>query len=209
MKNNNTILFLCCVAVGLSGWPFCAAAQNTPLNEIEQLKNSDTDHDGLNDYEEIYIYHSSYLVADTDNDGYSDGDEVKQAYDPNAPGSQTLPKRIVVSLKAQNLQYFLGGYKVGEFKISSGLKRTPTPPGEYEILKKLPFVTYKGSDYFYPNTKWNLMFKKQRPGNLYIHGAYWHNSFGTPRSHGCINVSYKNVEVLYSWADVGTKVVVE
>ena len=118
-------------------------------------------------------------------------------------------KAIYVSLKNQDLKYFEGTQMVGEFKISSGLPKTPTPPGTYEILKKLPKVTYKGVGYYFPNTKWNLLFKQQKVGNLYIHGAYWHNKFGQPMSHGCINVAYADVEKLYAWADLGTKVQIE
>jgi lipoprotein-anchoring transpeptidase ErfK/SrfK len=72
----------------------------------------------------------------------------------------------------------------------------------------LPKVLYKGKGYYYPNTKWNLFFLQGSEGGYYIHGAYWHNQFGTPVSHGCINVSYKNMEGLYNWADLGTKVVI-
>ncbi|PIY62567.1 hypothetical protein COY93_02865 [Candidatus Uhrbacteria bacterium CG_4_10_14_0_8_um_filter_58_22] len=44
----------------------------------------------------------------------------------------------------------------------------------------------------------------------YIHGAYWHNLFGKARvSHGCVNVGYADMERLYWWAQVGTRVVVE
>jgi lipoprotein-anchoring transpeptidase ErfK/SrfK len=41
-----------------------------------------------------------------------------------------------------------------------------------------------------------------------IHGAYWHNNFGTPVSHGCTNVAVNHAEWLFDWADVGTPVVV-
>ncbi|MFH0951427.1 MAG: L,D-transpeptidase, partial [bacterium] len=43
----------------------------------------------------------------------------------------------------------------------------------------------------------------------YIHGAYWHNNFGQPMSHGCVNVAYDNMEDLYWYAQIGTKVIVE
>ncbi|MEI8104198.1 MAG: L,D-transpeptidase [Candidatus Moraniibacteriota bacterium] len=126
----------------------------------------------------------------------------------------TLPppdttKYIVISLKNQDLRYFEGTKLIGEFKISSGLRVTPTPPGDYTILAKKPFVDYKGVNYNFPHTKWNLMFKANVPLNYYIHGAYWHNNFGHPMSHGCINVSYANIEPLYNWADVGTKVSIQ
>ncbi|MGA9378208.1 MAG: L,D-transpeptidase, partial [Phormidium sp.] len=41
-----------------------------------------------------------------------------------------------------------------------------------------------------------------------IHGAYWHNRFGTPVSHGCINVAPNHAAWLFNWANVGTPVVV-
>jgi len=176
----------------------------------EQLKTMDSDSDGLSDYDEIYIYHTDPHNPDTDGDGYSDGnDEVRHGYDPNKNGNDKVEKTINVDLKTQTLTYFFGPYKVGEFLISSGVKSLPTPTGIYEILKKLPFVHYKGLGYDYPNTKWNLLFKQQKAGNLYIHGAYWHHNFGHPMSHGCINVSYSNMETLYNWADVGTKVTIQ
>ena len=118
-------------------------------------------------------------------------------------------KQIIVSLADQDLKYFEGTTLVGEFKISSGLKNTPTPPGSYTVLVKKPVVDYKGANYDFKNTKWNLLFKKNTPLNYYIHGAYWHHNFGKPASHGCINVAYDNMEGLYNWADVGTKITIQ
>ncbi|MDP3985970.1 MAG: L,D-transpeptidase, partial [Candidatus Veblenbacteria bacterium] len=44
--------------------------------------------------------------------------------------------------------------------------------------------------------------------SYYIHGAWWHNNFGKPQSHGCVNVAYEHMERLYTWAQVGTKVII-
>jgi lipoprotein-anchoring transpeptidase ErfK/SrfK len=168
----------------------------------------DFDNDGLTDNEENLIYRTNPDVPDTDGDGFSDGEEVKYLYDPNAKVGDKLEKTIVVDLEIQNLSYALGHYIVDSFPISSGT-RNRTPRGDFSILVKKPVVTYKGVGYFYPNTRWNMMFKKQTGGSLYIHGAWWHNNFGQPMSHGCINVAYKDIERLYNWADLGTKVVVK
>lgn len=131
----------------------------------------------------------------------------EQAPEPAEPSDNG--KLILVDLATQTLSYFDSTTLVGSFKISSGTHNS-TPTGEYSIVKKLPAVHYKGANYDYPNTKWNLLFKPGKPGyNLYIHGAYWHNNFGHPMSHGCVNVSYANMEVLYNWADVGTRVVIQ
>lgn len=45
-------------------------------------------------------------------------------------------------------------------------------------------------------------------GGYAIHGAYWHHNFGTPVSHGCINVAVDHAEWLYNWASIGTSVVI-
>jgi hypothetical protein len=118
-------------------------------------------------------------------------------------------KKIIVGLDSQTLTYFEGERIIGEIKISSGLKRTPTPLGEFEVLVKRPVVHYAGPNFNYPNTKWNLMFKRKEGGNYYIHGAYWHSKFGQPMSGGCVNVSYADMEPLYNWAEVGTKVTIK
>ena len=39
-----------------------------------------------------------------------------------------------------------------------------------------------------------------------IHGAYWHNAFGRPASHGCVNVPVPFSQWIYDWAGVGTRV---
>jgi hypothetical protein len=55
---------------------------------IEALKSKDTDGDGLSDYDEIYIYHTSPYIKDSDSDGIPDGVEVKNGTDPNCPQGQ-------------------------------------------------------------------------------------------------------------------------
>ncbi len=52
---------------------------------IKQLMDTDTDGDGLSDYQEMYVYGTSIYLTDTDSDGYSDKDEVDKGYDPNCP----------------------------------------------------------------------------------------------------------------------------
>ncbi len=170
---------------------------------------NDLDQDGLLDYEEVSIYITSPQHSDTDGDGYADGDEIKNNYDPNKAFDDKLEKIITVNLNDQILSYSLGPYEIKNFKISSGKRYFTTPKGEFNVLNKKPIVNYRGTDYSYPNTKWNMMFKQGSWGNYYIHGAYWHNNFGTPVSHGCVNVSYEYMESLYNWAEVGTKILIK
>ncbi|MBI2268559.1 MAG: L,D-transpeptidase [Candidatus Blackburnbacteria bacterium] len=38
-----------------------------------------------------------------------------------------------------------------------------------------------------------------------LHGAYWHNNFGHPMSHGCVNMRIVDAQKLYNWIDPPTK----
>lgn len=118
-------------------------------------------------------------------------------------------KYIEVELKNQRFYAWNNGYLARTFLISSGARNFPTPIGEYSILTKPLVVNYTRiygpndpRNYSFPNTKYNLMFKP----SYYIHTAYWHNDFGHPRSHGCVNAHFDNAEWIYYWADLGTPV---
>ena len=198
--------------------------------------NPDTDGDGYNDYTEIYNGYSprqaepvklssldsdndgapdsweirlglDLLNPDTDSDGYNDGLEIASDYDPKVAEAKKLAKEIKVDLKTQTLAYYFNNIELENFLISSGVKAMPTPTGEFSVLDKVPSKNYGGTgfNFTYPNTKWNLHFTTGT-WRYYIHGAYWHNKFGRPMSHGCINVPYPQMERLYGFASVGTKV---
>jgi len=175
--------------------------------EAKKLIEVDSDKDYLNDAWELALG-TGLMDPDSDGDLYLDGTEVAASFDPLSPEAKQLEKLIKVDLATQNLAYYFDGKLFGSFPISSGVASMPTPEGEFTILDKVPVKHYGGADFDYPNTKWNLHFttKKYR---YYIHGAYWHNNFGQPMSHGCVNVAYENMEQLYWWAQIGTKVVIE
>jgi len=194
----NPRLLFALAAFGILSMPAAADARS-PL---------DADGDGLALMQEV-LFSTDPWSIDTDGDGFSDGEEVAHGYDPSIPGSARLPKRIVVDISEQRLWYSYGELgEQGSFLISSGRQGYWTPRGTFTVRRKLPVARYSGymagRYYDYPNTRWNLEFLPK----YYIHGAYWHNSFGTPRSKGCVNVSYKNMESLYAWADVGTTVII-
>jgi hypothetical protein len=60
------------------------SAQNS-LTDEEKIKNQDTDGDGLSDWNELNIYHTSPYLSDSDSDGISDSAEIKNNTDPNCP----------------------------------------------------------------------------------------------------------------------------
>lgn len=179
--------------------PFVVEARHARFD-----RPGDADYDGLTAEEEA-TYRTDPLNPDTDADGYKDGDEVAHGYDPLVAGEARLPKRIDVDLSDQRLTYSYGEFgEQGSFLISSGVKRMPTPRGAFVAQKKKPVVHYKGPGYDYPGAKWNLQFKPK----YYIHGAYWHNNFGRPMSHGCVNAPYAEMEKLYNFANEGTIIVI-
>jgi lipoprotein-anchoring transpeptidase ErfK/SrfK len=41
-----------------------------------------------------------------------------------------------------------------------------------------------------------------------IHGTYWHENFGVPMSHGCINLPMDVADWMYAWAPLGMAVLI-
>lgn len=110
-------------------------------------------------------------------------------------------KRIEIHLDSQTLVAYEGDHPVFSAKISTGVSRTPTPKRVFQIQYKLPAsrMTGPGYDLWSP---WTMYFH----GDYAIHGTWWHNQFGTPRSRGCVNLAVEDARWLYSWASLGTRV---
>lgn len=176
---------------------------------VEPLKLGaiDTDKDSLPDSWEIRLG-SNLMSADSDGDGFGDYQEVFGGYSPTSTEQTLIEKSIEVDLEKQLLKYFFAGIELESFPISSGLAHTPTPKGDFPVIQKFPVHVYAGADYYFPNTKWNLHFATGHLGRFFIHGAYWHNNFGQPMSHGCVNVHYDNMARLYDFADTNTKITI-
>lgn len=122
-------------------------------------------------------------------------------------------KKIVIKLKEQKLYAYDGEKIFMDTYISSGLDDLPTPIGTFNIFSKTPSRYMQGpipgvsdDEYDMPGVPWTMYFTHSGAA---IHGAYWHENFGEQWSHGCINLNPLEAERLYTWADAGTKVVVE
>jgi lipoprotein-anchoring transpeptidase ErfK/SrfK len=119
------------------------------------------------------------------------------------------PKAIVVSISHQTLWAYKGREVVLSSYVSTGRAGFDTPLGSFAVVDKLPSQTMEGvigGEYYnVPDVPWVLYFTNS--GHA-LHGTYWHNNFGTPMSHGCINLPLDVAAWLYDWAPVGTPVLV-
>jgi lipoprotein-anchoring transpeptidase ErfK/SrfK len=111
-------------------------------------------------------------------------------------------KWIQLDLSDQALTAYEGETSVFTALVSTGVSWYPTPLGEYEIYRKVRSQVMSGPDYYLPNVEFVSYFHK----GYAIHGAYWHNNFGQPMSHGCVNMTNTDASWIYDWAPIGTPV---
>jgi hypothetical protein len=121
---------------------------------------------------------------------------------PEVPDEE---KHIVVDLSTQLVTAFEGEKLVFSERCASGVKGTDTPKGEFRTYHKGPSVhmTNEGdaleneSVYSLPGVPWCSFFTGA--GNAF-HGTYWHNDYGLPRSHGCVNLPSESAKFIYRWS---------
>ena len=129
--------------------------------------------------------------------------DAEQAFGVDAPVDGK--RRIVIDLSEQMLTAYQGDVVVLESIVSTGKAATPTRVGEYATYLKYDSQTMSGDDYELPGVPWVMYYDDEYA----IHGAYWHANFGTPTSHGCTNMTITESKALYTWAPLGTKVIVQ
>lgn len=124
-------------------------------------------------------------------------------------GASTIDtqKHIYVDLTNQTLYAYDGKTLFMKTFISSG-KWGPTPTGNFKIWIKLRATRMTGGTgqdfYDLPNVPYVMYFYNDqipKSDGFALHGAYWHNNFGNPMSHGCINLRIEDAHKLYDWAD--------
>jgi len=125
---------------------------------------------------------------------------------PSAPKPSVASKGdthwIDVDLTNQHVYAYEGETLVNSFLVSTGTWLTPTVTGQYKIYVKYLSANMHGPGYFLPDVPYVMYFHK----GYGLHGTYWHNNFGTPMSHGCINLATGDAGWLYNWSSVGTVV---
>ena len=113
---------------------------------------------------------------------------------------------IDVNLTTQTLVAYEGETPVLYSTISSGLWQFPTITGQFRTWMKYDTQNMTGYHLGYNYSLDNVPHVMYFFEDYAIHGAYWHNNFGTPMSHGCVNLRTDNAEWVYNMANIGTMV---
>ena len=123
---------------------------------------------------------------------------------PPPPAENANGKRFLIVLSQQRLYAYEGDQMVRTTLISSGVAAYPTVLGTFHIYARYVSTEMIGPGYDLPNVPYTQYFYQ----GYGLHGTYWHHNFGTPMSHGCINMPTPEAEWAFSWATYGTPVIV-
>jgi lipoprotein-anchoring transpeptidase ErfK/SrfK len=118
------------------------------------------------------------------------------------PGVGKNDRWIDVNLTTQQVFAYEGEELIRSFTVSTGTWQYPTVTGTYKIYVKYKFADMSGPGYYLPDVP-NVMYFYRGYG---LHGTYWHNNFGTPMSHGCVNLTIEDSSWMFDFASVGTVV---
>jgi lipoprotein-anchoring transpeptidase ErfK/SrfK len=121
-------------------------------------------------------------------------------------GIEAGEKWIDVNLTSQTLVAYEGIRPVYQSLVSTGTNRYPTVTGQFRIWLRFASQDMNGYrlgyDYFLQDVPYVQYFFE----DYALHGTFWHNNFGTPMSHGCVNLPTPAAEWLFHWASNGTLV---
>jgi lipoprotein-anchoring transpeptidase ErfK/SrfK len=120
-------------------------------------------------------------------------------------------KRVIVDVTHQTMACYEGNTEVYFCRVSTGSKRDAegnevdewsTPLGGHPIWRKVVSLHMvggtTGGGYDLPGSGWTTLFV----GNgVAIHSTFWHNDFGAPRSHGCVNARPEDAKFVFRWVE--------
>jgi hypothetical protein len=124
--------------------------------------------------------------------------------DEIAPLSPQVPeneKHIEIYLDRQLLLAYEWDVLVYAARVATGRKNYESPIGWFHTFHKRPtYHMFGGADEFsifdLPGVPWDTYITDN---GVALHGTYWHNDFGTPHSHGCINMAIQDAKWIFRW----------
>ena len=129
----------------------------------------------------------------------------KSEISPLSPDIAPSEKRIAVRLRDQLAIAFEKDKPVFMARVASGAEfsngRFLTPVGRHKTFHKRPSRHMAAGDlasngYDLPGVPWICYINEK---GVAFHGTYWHNDYGRPRSHGCINLTPAAAKWIYRW----------
>lgn len=120
-------------------------------------------------------------------------------------------KRIEVNVNSQSLSCYEGDTEVYYCRVSTGAKfdlngnlvdKWETPVGSHHVTRKYISLQMSGgttgAGYDLPGIGWSSIFAT---GGVAIHSTFWHNNFGDPVSHGCVNCKPDDAKWIFRWSN--------
>lgn len=121
------------------------------------------------------------------------------SYKPRPAAIAADERWVGVNLAQQALVAYEGDRPVYATMVATGLAGTPTVQGIFRTWRRLPSGKMSGPGYYLEEVTWTCYFYS----GYALHTAYWHDSFGRPRSHGCVNLSPYDAWWIYQWSAAG------
>ena len=114
-------------------------------------------------------------------------------------------REVVVDLSTQMTYAYENGVLMYSALVSTGLPATPTVQGDFAVYLEYESQTMSGPGYYLPGVESVAYFYQ----GYALHGTYWHNNFGHPMSHGCVNMTNTDAKWFYDFVSIGTPVHVQ
>ncbi len=115
------------------------------------------------------------------------------------PPADFAGRWIDIDLSDQSATLYEGDQVINSFIVSTGTWQTPTVIGQYHIYVKYRYADMAGPGYYLPDVPYVMYFYK----GYGLHGTYWHNNFGVPMSHGCVNFRTEDAGWIFDFLSVG------
>jgi lipoprotein-anchoring transpeptidase ErfK/SrfK len=132
------------------------------------------------------------------------------AEDINPINPDVADKKIVVDLTHQTLSCFEGSREVMFTRVSTGardlqgnfVENWATPVSDYHVINRKYVSLHmaggtSASGYEEFSVCWTNIFATN---GVALHSTYWHNNFGEPMSHGCVNLLPDDAKFIFRWS---------
>jgi uncharacterized protein YgiM (DUF1202 family) len=124
---------------------------------------------------------------------------------PRPAGIRANERWVGVNLGQQTAVAYRGDTPVYAAMVATGLPTTPTVQGVFRTWQRLTTGKMSGGSaatggyYYLEGVTWTCYFYS----GYALHTAYWHDAFGRPRSHGCVNLSPYDAWWIFQWSAPG------